>query len=145
MTLSISAKNLNRDFRRGLIRVDGGFWGRHASSCEFSALYLRGLMKRRLLASERCIRSGSRGRHYTTVELVNRLEAEARSRRQGRLAYILPATSSLSWTNSAIYPSLRPAGNCFSISSVDSASAPQSLSRPMSSRANGRTHATIPG
>jgi DNA replication protein DnaC len=33
-----------------------------------------------------CIRSGSRGRFFTTVDLVNRLEAEARSGRQGRLA-----------------------------------------------------------
>jgi DNA replication protein DnaC len=33
-----------------------------------------------------CIRAGSRGRFYTTVDLVNRLEAEARSGRQGRLA-----------------------------------------------------------
>ena len=33
-----------------------------------------------------CIRAGSRGRFYTTVDLVNRLEAEARAGRQGRLA-----------------------------------------------------------
>jgi DNA replication protein DnaC len=33
-----------------------------------------------------CIRAGARGRFYTTVDLVNRLEAEARSGRQGRLA-----------------------------------------------------------
>ena len=33
-----------------------------------------------------CIRAGSRGRFYTTVDLVNRLEAEARSGRQARLA-----------------------------------------------------------
>lgn len=33
-----------------------------------------------------CIRQGARGRFYTVVDLVNRLEAEARSGRQGRLA-----------------------------------------------------------
>jgi DNA replication protein DnaC len=33
-----------------------------------------------------CIRSGSRGRFFTTVDLVNQLEAEARARRQGRTA-----------------------------------------------------------
>ncbi len=33
-----------------------------------------------------CIRTGSRGRFFNTVDLVNRLEAEGRSGRQGRLA-----------------------------------------------------------
>src|SRR5215469_6020418 len=33
-----------------------------------------------------CIRNGSRGRFFTTVDLVNRLEAEARAGRQGRIA-----------------------------------------------------------
>jgi DNA replication protein DnaC len=33
-----------------------------------------------------CIRSGSRGRFYNVVDLVNRLETEARANRQGRLA-----------------------------------------------------------
>jgi DNA replication protein DnaC len=33
-----------------------------------------------------CIRSGARGRFYNVVDLVNRLEAEARNARQGRLA-----------------------------------------------------------
>jgi DNA replication protein DnaC len=33
-----------------------------------------------------CIRAGSRGRFFNTVDLVNRLEAEARTGRQGRLA-----------------------------------------------------------
>src|ERR1700746_1111586 len=34
-----------------------------------------------------CIRSGSRGRFYNVVDLVNRLEAETRNARQGRLAH----------------------------------------------------------
>jgi hypothetical protein len=33
-----------------------------------------------------CIRAGSRGRFFNTVDLVNRLEAESRSGRQSRLA-----------------------------------------------------------
>jgi DNA replication protein DnaC len=33
-----------------------------------------------------CIRAGSRGRFYNVVDLVNRLEAEARAGRQGRMA-----------------------------------------------------------
>src|SRR3974390_612780 len=37
-----------------------------------------------------CIRSGSRGRFYNVVDLVNRLEAETRSGRQGRIADHLP-------------------------------------------------------
>ena len=33
-----------------------------------------------------CIRQGARGQFFTVVDLVNRLEAEGRSGRQGRLA-----------------------------------------------------------
>jgi DNA replication protein DnaC len=33
-----------------------------------------------------CIRAGARGRFYNVVDLVNRLESEARANRQGRLA-----------------------------------------------------------
>jgi len=36
-----------------------------------------------------CIRAGKRGRFYNTVDLVNKLEAEARGERQGRLAEYL--------------------------------------------------------
>ena len=36
-----------------------------------------------------CIRSGARGRFYTVLDLVNRLENEARANRQGRLAEYL--------------------------------------------------------
>ena len=35
-----------------------------------------------------CIRAGSRGRFFNTVDLVNRLEAEGRSGRQGRADYL---------------------------------------------------------
>src|SRR6202035_2042479 len=36
-----------------------------------------------------CIRGGARGRFYTVVDLVNRLDSEARASRQGRLAEYL--------------------------------------------------------
>src|SRR5229473_1967668 len=36
--------------------------------------------------AQACIRAGARGRFYTVVDLVNRLESEARASRQGRLA-----------------------------------------------------------
>ena len=36
-----------------------------------------------------CIRAGKRGRFYNTVDLVNRLEAEARAGRQERIAEYL--------------------------------------------------------
>jgi hypothetical protein len=41
-----------------------------------------------------CIRSGARDRFYNVADLVNRLEAEARNTRQGRLADHLTPTSS---------------------------------------------------
>lgn len=34
----------------------------------------------------RVLRSGTRGRFYNVVDLVNRLESEARNARQGRIA-----------------------------------------------------------
>ena len=36
-----------------------------------------------------CIRSGARGRFFNSVDLVNKLDAEARTERQGRLADLL--------------------------------------------------------
>jgi DNA replication protein DnaC len=42
-----------------------------------------------LAIARNCIRSGARGRFYNVVDLVNQLETEARSARQGRLATCL--------------------------------------------------------
>src|SRR5205814_6098742 len=39
-----------------------------------------------LACARACIGGGARGRFYTVVDLVNRLESEARADRQGRLA-----------------------------------------------------------
>jgi DNA replication protein DnaC len=85
-----------------------------------------------------CIRSGSRGRFFTTVDLVNQLEAEGRAGRQGRTLTTSPASTSLSWTNWVISPSLKRAADCCSISSAGSMSAPQSSSPPTSPSANGQ-------
>ena len=86
-----------------------------------------------------CIRAGSRGRFFNTVDLVNRLEAEGRAGRPGRLAdYLTRVWTSSSSTNSVICPSPRPAGSCCSTRSAVSTSAPRSSSRPISPSANGR-------
>ena len=75
-----------------------------------------------------CIRAGSRGRFFTTVDLVNQLEAESRAGRQGRIAdyltrldvvildelgYLLLASS---WRATAV-PSRQPALRAHSRSS----------------------------
>jgi DNA replication protein DnaC len=61
-----------------------------------------------------CIRGGARGRFYIVLDLVNRLESEARAGRQGRLADYSPAWTSSCSTSSAICRSPRPAASsCF--------------------------------
>jgi len=45
-----------------------------------------GTGKSHLAIARACIRDGARGRFFNVVDLVNRLEAESRSGRQGRLA-----------------------------------------------------------
>ena len=91
-----------------------------------------------------CIRAGSRGRFFTTVDLVNQLEAEARAGRQGRIADHLTGSTSSSSTNSDISPSPSPAVSCSSISSAASTSAPRSSSPPISPLANGPASSAIP-
>jgi DNA replication protein DnaC len=88
-----------------------------------------------------CIRSGSRGRFYNVVDLVNRLEAETRSGRQGRIADHL---NRMDLTSSAICPSPRPAANSCSTSSAGSMSAPRSSSPPISRSVNGRASSLTP-
>jgi DNA replication protein DnaC len=45
-----------------------------------------GTGKTHLAIARACIRGGARGRFYNVVDLVNRLESEARAGRQGRMA-----------------------------------------------------------
>jgi hypothetical protein len=58
-----------------------------------------------------CIRGGARGRFYTVVDLINRLENKARAARTAS-PNISPAWTSLFSMSSAISPSLKPAANC---------------------------------
>ena len=90
-----------------------------------------------------CIRAGSRGRFFTTVDLVNRLEAEGRAGRQGRLADYLTRLDFASSTNSAISLSPKPADNCCSTWSAVSTSEPRSSSRPISHSVNGQASSAI--
>jgi DNA replication protein DnaC len=70
-----------------------------------------------------CIRGGARGRFFNVVDLVNRLEAETRGGRQGRIA---------------------DAANFSSTSSAASTNARPSSSRPTSPSASGRPYSAIP-
>ena len=56
-----------------------------------------------------------RSRFFNTVDLVNRLEAEGRSARQGRLADYLTRLDFVILDDSAICPSRRPADSYCSI------------------------------
>lgn len=50
------------------------------------------------------IRGGTRGRFFNVVDLVNRLETEPPSGKQGPMADFVSASTSSSWTNWAICP-----------------------------------------
>jgi DNA replication protein DnaC len=91
-----------------------------------------------------CIRAGSRGRFFTTVDLVNQLEAESRGGRQGRIADYLTHLDVVILDELGYLPSPKPAGNCCSISSAGFTSAPRSSSRPISLSANGPACSAIP-
>jgi DNA replication protein DnaC len=70
-----------------------------------------------------CIRSGARGRFYNMVDLVNRLEAEARNIRQGRLADQLTRMDFVILYELVTCHSLSPAASCCSTWSADFTSA----------------------
>jgi hypothetical protein len=53
-----------------------------------------------------CIRGGARGRFYTVIDLVNRLESEARASRQGGSPNISRAWTSLFSTSIAFSESV---------------------------------------
>jgi DNA replication protein DnaC len=91
-----------------------------------------------------CIRSGSRGRFYNVVDLVNRLETETRNGRQGRIADQLTRMDFIILDELGYCHSLNPEGSCSSTSSVGSTSAPQSSSRQTWHSANGRASSVIP-
>ncbi len=82
-----------------------------------------------------CIRSGVRGRFYNVVDLVNRLETETRSGRQGRRADHLTRMDFIVLDD--ICRLLNPAASSCSTSSAGSTSGPRSSSLRTSPSANG--------
>jgi len=91
-----------------------------------------------------CIRGGARGRFYNVVDLVNRLETETRSGRQGRLADQLTRMDFIVLDGSAICRSLNPAASSYSTSSAGSTSVPRSSSPLTSLSANGQACLATP-
>jgi len=85
-----------------------------------------------------CIRAGKRGRFFNTVELVTRLETEARAGRQGRFAEYLTRMDFVVFDELGYLPSLNRAGSCSFTSSAGYMNEPRSSSRPISPLANGR-------
>ena len=77
-----------------------------------------------------CIRDGARGRFFNVVDLVNRLEAEARAAARAGSPISWPGATSSSSTSSATCPSPKPEASCCSTSSAGSTSAPRSSSPP---------------
>ncbi len=71
-----------------------------------------------------CIRAGLRGRFFNTVDLVNRLEAEARAGRQGRIADYL-TRKDFTVLDELGYLPFAQAGGCSSISLASSTNAPR--------------------
>jgi DNA replication protein DnaC len=59
-----------------------------------------------------CIRAGKHGRFYNTVDLVNRLEAEARGGQQGRIAEYLTRWGFVVLDELGYLPLRRPALSC---------------------------------
>ena len=86
-----------------------------------------------------CIRSGSRGRFFTTVDLVNQLEAEGRAGRQGRLADYLTRLDVVILDELGYLPFAQAGGQLlFHLVSRLYMNAPRSSSPPISPSANGR-------
>ena len=71
-----------------------------------------------------CIRAGRRGRFFTTVDLVNQLEAETRQGVKAASRTISPEWTSSSSTNSATFRLPKPADSFSSTSSAGSMSEP---------------------
>ena len=90
-----------------------------------------------------CIRGGARGRFYTVVDLVNRLENEARAGRQGRLADHLTRLDFVVLDELGYLPFAQAGGQLFPWSAA-STSAPRSSSPPTSPSANGRASSATP-
>ena len=94
--------------------------------------------------TQACIRGGARGRFYTVIDLVNRLEGEARAGRQGRLAEYLTRMDFVVLDEFGYLPFAQTGGHCSCIGSAGSTSEPRSLLPPTSPLANGRASLATP-
>jgi DNA replication protein DnaC len=90
-----------------------------------------------------CIRGGARGRFYNVVDLVNRLESEARAGRQGRMADYLTRLDFVVLDELGYLPFAQAGGYC-SISSADFTSAHPFSSPPTSPSPNGPASLATP-
>ena len=90
-----------------------------------------------------CIRAGARGRFYNVVDLVNRLEAESRNGRQGRIADYLTRKSFAVLDELGYLPFAQSGGQLL-FHLISRLYEPRSSSRPISPLANGRTYLATP-
>ena len=91
-----------------------------------------------------CIRGGARGRFYTVVDLVNRLESEARAGWQGRLADYLTRLDFVVLDELGYLPFAQTGGQLLFHLISRLTSAPPSSSRPTWPSANGRASSQTP-
>jgi DNA replication protein DnaC len=91
-----------------------------------------------------CIRGGARGRFFNVVDLVNKLEAEARAGRQGRLADHLCRMDLVVLDELGYLPFAQAAASSSSTWSAGSTSRPPSSSPPTSPSANGLPSSATP-
>jgi len=90
------------------------------------------------------IRNGTHGRFFNVVDLVNRLETETRSGKQGRTADYLNRLDFIILDEPGDLPLRRRAANSCSNSSAGSISAPRSSSPRTWPSANGRRCSVTP-
>jgi len=90
------------------------------------------------------LRSGARGRFCNVVDVVNRLENEARNTRQGRLADRLTRMDFVILDELGYLPFAKSGGQLLFHLISRSMSAPQSSSPPISPSANGQASSRTP-
>ncbi len=91
-----------------------------------------------------CVRTGARVRYYNTIDLVNRLEVEARAGKPGRIADHLSRLDLVILDELGYLPFALSGGNCCSTSSAGSTSRPRSRSPPTWRSANGHRCSAMP-
>lgn len=91
-----------------------------------------------------CVRAGARVRFYNTVDLVNRLEAETRAGRPGRIADHLSRLDLVILDELGYLPFAMSGGSCSSTWSAGSMSRPRSSSPPTWPSVNGLRSSATP-